>query len=247
MHICANGVRQAWSEANARIEHEGRYRRACYRSRLQRRRGAGRRAASGSFRKPGGEPPSDGDRRLHRPRRRDRQGRHRGARDRLHRAAQFHRRADGQDRRSAVSHRAGHLQSDRRPTGGQSRQGPGDGGERQSAIEALPGIGEKPERTAIDCRSELGHRTVGAGRHLAGASAARTSQDQSRLYRNSLRRSAAASALPISPSAIWSVRQREFWRPSSARIRSMSRSRRAKPISSLTGSGLRIRPTKTRM
>ncbi len=92
MHICANGVRQAGSEANARIEHESRYWRACYRSRLQRRRGASRPPACG-FGHAGRQPPSHGNRRVRRPRHRDRQSRYRRAGARLHRAAHFHRRA----------------------------------------------------------------------------------------------------------------------------------------------------------
>ncbi len=92
-----------------------------------------------------------------------------------------------------------------------------------------------------------GRRAVGAGRRVAGAGVARAGARSISATPKSARRSTAGSGLPISPSAISSVRRPARWRPSSARIRSTSRSRRAKPISSTTSAGSPSRPTRIRM
>ena len=55
---------------------------------------------------------------------------------------------------------------------------------------------------------------------LQATGVTRAGAGQSRATRKFTRRSTAASDLPISPSAIWSARRRDGWRPLSARIRS---------------------------
>ena len=226
---------QEWFDGLS-LSREGTLDRRLYFEHLLRRGiGADRAAAAGGHREPRGQSSSHGDRRFRRPRGGDRQGRRRRPRRGLHRAAQLHRRPAGQDRRPALSNRAGHLQGGRRSAERQSRQGQSHGGQRQPAAAARPGAGQKPERAASHRRSTRSHRAGGAGRRVAGPGAARAGKDQSRLHRDPL-----ADRRPDRPCQFHHRQSRRSvvrngWRRSSARIRSMSPSRRAKPISSNTG------------
>ena len=174
----------AWSRHVSRLA--GRYWCAGPVRLLWRGHGPGYSAAACGLGDPRGEPSGDGNRRVSRARDGDRQGRHRRAGGGLHRGAKFHRRAEGQDRRSPVPARAGHLQGGGRAAARQSRQGKGDGGQHRAPIAARPGARPQSEHPAIHARPARGRRRRGASRGNAGAGAARPGANQSRLYRDPL-------------------------------------------------------------
>ncbi len=139
------------------------------------------------------------------------------------------RRPGRQDRRPPLSDREGPV------------SGPGGSGARP--------ISRRPQAEAINAQLQF-NRSLGAGeepvharrrrwtrtRRALDSAKAEIMQNQAALTAGarsisatptSARRSTAASAAPPTPRAIWSIPPAACWRPSSARIRSMSSSRSA--------------------
>ena len=136
----------------------------------------------------------------------------------LHRGAKFHRRAEGQDRRSPVPHRTGDLQGGGRAAARQSRQGKGDGGQHRAAIAARPGARPQSEHPAIHARPARGRRGRGAGQGDGGAGAARPGGNQSRLYRDPLAHRRTDRTCHLHRRQPGQSLVRDAWRRSSARI-----------------------------
>ena len=162
------------------------------------------RATACGLGKSGGEPPGDGNGRFHRPHDGNRQGRHRRARPRLHRGAQFHRRAAGQDRRPAVPHRAGNLQGRGRPA--ETPISP-----RQRRRRSTPSCNCSAARSLCATRTSRKPRSISVQptSRLRRPMCCRRRRCSSRrksisAIPRSTRRSTDGSGLPISRWAIWS-------------------------------------------
>ena len=180
---------------------------------------------------PGGRRATGGDQRrqpvlrVRRPDQGHRQGRAARPRRGLPRKGPVQGGPGRQDGRPALPDREGAVRGGGRPGQGKSRCCRGRADQRQAAIRPQSRTVEAPVQSAEPGRPGQGGARFSPRQDPAAAGGAEAGPAQSRATPTSGRRSTAASAAPLSPSAISSTRQAACWRPSSARIRSMCCSR----------------------